>query len=153
MTQSTNTVISKEHVYLSRSSFSGSSSGSDSCADTEMLEGHHKTLTRKKERKKEREEELWTLMKVGTQIGQQERREVRMKGTDIFTKITVEFVTSILLFHVVVIVVLLRGNKQHEKTHQERLSAARCSSTMYVNGRSKSHNCINHYSEMRRNPN
>jgi hypothetical protein len=40
MMKSTNMVISKEHVYLSRSSLSGSSSGSDSYADTEMLDGH-----------------------------------------------------------------------------------------------------------------
>jgi Na+/H+ antiporter NhaC len=59
-----------------------------------------------------------------------------MKGTDIFTKITVEFVTSILLFHVVVIVLLLRENGNTTAT----VSAARYNS-IYVHGRRKSQNC------------
>jgi len=70
-------------------------------------------------------------------ICQQERRRVRMKGTHIFTKITVEFVTSILLFHVVVIVLLLRGNDNTSGT----TSAARYNG-MYVHGRRNSQNCI-----------
>jgi len=66
-------------VYLSRSSFSGSSSGSDSCADPEKSDGHRNN------------------------------EEGRRKGSHMSIKITVEFVASILLFLVVVIVFLLRG--------------------------------------------
>jgi hypothetical protein len=65
-----------------------------------------------------------------------------MEGTHIFTKITVEFVTSIRLFHVVVIVLLLRGDDNASGT----TSAARYKG-LCVHGRRNSRNCK---SEMRR---